>query len=394
MTTTPSTVRGPLPDDHELAELRSRAQRADADNDYFHEDLEQLRRIGYLGAAVPEELGGWGLDLAPLTREQRRLARFAPATALGLGMHHYWVGTAVEHHRSGDDSLRWLLEAAAAGQLFAAGHAETGNDAPGVMSTAVATRAPGGFCISGHKMFGSNGPAWDHLGVHALDATDPDRPRIVHGFVERDADGVTVVESWDAMGMRPSQSYDTLLDDVFVPDARVAAIVPAGSHDHPFLAAMNVWALALLSNVYVGVAERALELATRSATTKVSIAVPGGTYARNPMVQHQIAEMYLELDAARAIVDRLVDDWRAGVDHGALWPAQIVSAKWRATGAARRVVDLALEVAGGGAMMRGTELERLYRDVRCGGFHPANDALTHELVAKAALGIDPSGPRW
>jgi alkylation response protein AidB-like acyl-CoA dehydrogenase len=61
---------------------------------------------------------------------------------------------------------------------------------------------------------------------------------------------------------------------------------------------------------------------------------------------------------------------------------------------AKRVVDLALDVAGGAGMMRGNELERLYRDVRCGGFHPANAALTHEMVAKALLGVDPDGPRW
>ena len=73
---------------------------------------------------------------------------------------------------------------------------------------------------------------------------------------------------------------------------------------------------------------------------------------------------------------------------------QIVSAKWQAVTAAKRVVDIALDVSGGGGMMRGNELERLYRDVRCGGFHPANDALTHEAIAKALLAIDPAGPRW
>ncbi len=112
------------------------------------------------------------------------------------------------------------------------------------------------------------------------------------------------------------------------------------------------------------------------------------------MVQHQVAEMYLELDPAKALVDRLIDDWVSGVDHGAMWGPKIVSAKWRAVEAAKRVVDIAFDVAGGAAMVRGNELERLYRDVRAGGFHPANAALTHEMVAKGVLGIDPSGPRW
>jgi alkylation response protein AidB-like acyl-CoA dehydrogenase len=57
-------------------------------------------------------------------------------------------------------------------------------------------------------------------------------------------------------------------------------------------------------------------------------------------------------------------------------------------------VDIALDVVGGAAMFRGNELERLYRDVRCGGFHPGNDARTHEVVGKAALGILTELPRW
>jgi len=61
---------------------------------------------------------------------------------------------------------------------------------------------------------------------------------------------------------------------------------------------------------------------------------------------------------------------------------------------AKKVVDTALDVTGGAGMIRGNELERLYRDVRCGGFHPANDALAHEMIGKTALGIGAEPPRW
>lgn len=388
------TARHQLPDDDVLAEFRARARHGDAANEYFHQDLEILRAIGYLSAAVPEPLGGWGLDLETLAHTQRRLARFAPATALAMTMHHYWVGIAVELEKAGDSSCRWILERAVEGDVIAAGHAEVGNDAPVVMSTTAAARVEGGYRFTGRKMFGSNGPVWSYLGVHGLDASDPEAPVVVHGFVERHAHGVRVVPNWDTLGMRSSQSYDTVLESVFVPDERIARVIPAGSDEDLFLLAMNLWSLPVFANVYLGVAERALELAIESATTKTSVAVPGGTLAHNPMVQHQIAEMYLALDPARAVVDRLLADWREGVDHGAMWGPQIVSAKWNAVEAAKRVVDIALDVAGGGAMMRGNELERLYRDVRAGGFHPANDALTHEMVAKTLLEIDPAGPRW
>ena len=64
----------------------------------------------------------------------------------------------------------------------------------------------------------------------------------MHAFVERSSPGVTVVETWDTLGMRPTQSHDTVLDGVFVPDSHVGRVVPAGDDQDLFLAAMNFWA--------------------------------------------------------------------------------------------------------------------------------------------------------
>jgi alkylation response protein AidB-like acyl-CoA dehydrogenase len=395
MTITDDTTTEPRQLDDELLEgFRDRAPELDRTNTYFHDDLAELRAAGYLAAIVPVHHGGWGLDLAQMAASQRRLARYAPATALAMTMHSYWVGMAAELERAGDDSLVWILQEAAAGTVFAAGHAETGNDVPVFLSTCQAERVDGGYRLTGRKQFGSNGPVWGFLGAHAIDVSDPRGPQIVHAFVERGAPGVTVEETWDTLGMRPTQSHDTVLDGVFVPDRLVGRVLPAGPTEDLFMVAMNVWALALIANVYLGIAERALELAVASARKKTSIAIDRGAYAYHPMVQHQVAEMYLELDAAKATVDRFVDDWLAGaVDER--FAAQLFSMKWRAVEAAKRVVDIALDVTGGGGMFRHSELERLYRDVRCGGFHPGNDALTHEMVGKIALGIAAEeGPRW
>jgi alkylation response protein AidB-like acyl-CoA dehydrogenase len=392
-----TTINAPrlteLPTDM-LERFRARAADHDRANTYFDEDLVELRELGYLAAAVPVELGGWGLDLAEMAASQRRLARYAPATALAMTMHTYWVGAAAELERAGDSSQRWLLEAAAAGEVIAAGHAESGNDIPVLLSTCRAERVEGGYRLTGRKQFGSNGPAWRWLGAHAIDADAPGGPQTVHAFVERTSPGVTVVETWDTLGMRGTQSHDTILDSVFVPDARIGRVVPAGDGSDPYVAAMTMWALPLIATVYLGIAERALELAVSGARRKTSMAIERGAYAYNPMVQHQITEMYLELDAATATVDRFVADWVTQVDHGEAWVPKVYSAKWRAVEAAKRVVDIALDVVGGSGMFRGNELERLYRDARCGGFHPGNDALTHEMVGKAVLGIIAEQPRW
>ncbi len=377
-----------------LERFRSRAAELDRTNSYFHDDLAELRAAGYLAAAVPEHLGGWGMNLSEMAASQRRLARYAPATALSMTMHTYWVGAAAELERAGDSSQRWILEAALDGEVIAAGHAESGNDIPVLLSTCVAERVEGGYRLTGRKQFGSNGPAWTWLGAHAIDAAAPGGPQTVHAFVERTSPGVTVVETWDTLGMRPTQSHDTVLDFVFVPDARIGRVVPAGDGTDPYIVFMSMWALPLIASVYLGIAERALELAADSAKRKTSIAIERGAYAYHPMVQHQVAEMYLELDAATATLERFVDDWVAGADHGDDWVPKLYSAKWRSVEAAKRVVDIALDVSGGAGMFKRSEMERLYRDVRCGGFHPGNDAITHEMVGKSVLGILTEQPRW
>src|ERR687898_3657105 len=110
--------RTELPTDM-LERFRARAGELDRTNTYFHDDLAELREIGYLAAAVPAEFGGWGYSLADMVASQRRLARYAPATALAMTMHTYWVGIAAELVRSGDASQRWVLDAAVAGEVFA-----------------------------------------------------------------------------------------------------------------------------------------------------------------------------------------------------------------------------------------------------------------------------------
>ena len=90
-------------------------------------------------------MGGRGMTLAETARLQRTLAYHAPATALGINMHVYWIGVAADLWRSGDKTLEWMLREAMAGEVFAAGHSERGNDLPVLLSTAKAEKVPGGF---------------------------------------------------------------------------------------------------------------------------------------------------------------------------------------------------------------------------------------------------------
>ena len=138
MTITDRPTADAILSDELLKRFRGRAAGYDRANTFFHEDFEELAALGYLAAPVPADLGGWDVSLGELGQLQRRLARYAPSTALATSMHFYWVGMAAELHRWGDPTRDWMLHDVAAGHIFAAGHAEAGNDVP----VALSTRAP------------------------------------------------------------------------------------------------------------------------------------------------------------------------------------------------------------------------------------------------------------
>jgi alkylation response protein AidB-like acyl-CoA dehydrogenase len=379
----------------QLETFRSRAAAYDRDNRFFQEDFDELRAARYLQMAVPRELGGLGYTLAEVARETRRVAMYAPATALGTNMHNYWVGLVADLWRKGDTSLEWLLKEAAAGEVFAAGHAEPGNDLPLLLSTTKAERVDGGWKFTGRKSFGSLTPVWTRLGVHGMDTSTPSAPRIVHAFLPRSTPGISIKETWDVLGMRATRSDDTVLEGAVVPDKYVARIVPAGAAGiDAFVLGIFAWALVNFGNVYYGLAVRVRDLIVEMVKSKGSLGMTR-SMAYHPEVQHGIAEIAMELEAIHAQLESVAQDWSNGVDHGMGWPIKLVSAKHKAVTGAWRAVDRAMDLSGGFGMFKKHELERLFRDARAGRFHPANPALSHELVGKLTLGISPDEqPRW
>ena len=379
-----------------LDRCAARAAGYDRDNRFFQEDFDELKAAGYLLLAVPKAFGGAGLNLAEVCREQGRLAYAAPATALAVNMHLYWTGIAADLNRAGDHTLDWILKEAAAGEVFAAGHGERGNDLPVLASSSTAQRVNGGYQFTGHKIFGSLTPVWTRLGIHAMDLSDPARPTVVHAFMPRDTAGYDIVETWDTLGMRATRSDDTILRGAVVPDRYIARVVPSGfAGADLFVLGIFAWAEPTFGHIYTALAQRARDIAVAGAQQKTSVALGGRSMAWNPMTQYAVAEMDMELDAIKSHVERIAADWSTGVNYGGLWPAKLVAAKYRAVEGAKRIVDLAMDVSGGTGMFKKNELERLYRDVRCGGFHPANTMLTHEIVGKTTLGVGlGEQPRW
>jgi len=367
-----------------LDRIRSRAAGYDRDNTFFAEDLDELRAAGYL---APRSL----LETA---RDQRLLAAHAPATALGVNMHLVWVGVARVLHDRGDDSLDWVLRDAEAGELFAFGNSEGGNDLVLWDSLTTVDRVDGGFAFTGTKIFTSLAPAWTRLGIFGKQTVGEgteEGPRLVHGFLRRataetPVDGVTTLEDWDTLGMRATQSNTTKLDHAVVADADISRFLPVGPNADPFVFGIFSNFLLLIGSVYAGIADRALELAVEAAHKRTSLKNGGASYAQDPDIRWRVADIALRLDALRPELDGLASDVDTLVNHGADWFRYLTGAKHRSTEAARYVVDQALRVAGGGGYRSSSELARLQRDVLAGIYHPSDTESIHSTVASALLG--------
>ncbi|KIC63137.1 acyl-CoA dehydrogenase family protein [Pseudarthrobacter phenanthrenivorans] len=376
-----------LPDEL-LERIRARAAGYDRDNAFFHEDLQELAAAGYLKLFVPASDGGAGLGLEAAAQCQRRLATAAPATALAVNMHLVWTGVAHVLAARGDHSLGFVLEEAAQGEVFAFGNSEAGNDSVLLDSRTVAKpTGDGGYSFSGTKIFTSLSPAWTRLGIFGKDADARDGAgELVHGFITRETPGYRILDDWDTLGMRASQSATTVLEGVEVPPERIFRKLPVGPNADPLVFAIFACFESLLAAVYTGLGERALAVGVETAKRRTSFKNGGRSYAQDPDIRWKVADAAMAMDNLYPQLASVTADVDALADHGSQWFPKLVGLKVNATETARRVVDLAIRVSGGSSYFRGSELERLYRDVLAGMFHPSDDESAHNTVANAWLG--------
>ncbi|MCW2287150.1 acyl-CoA dehydrogenase family protein [Leucobacter luti] len=368
-----------------LERFRARAAETDRANEFFSADLAELTERGYLTLFVPEAWGGPGLTLHEVSRLQQRLATAAPATALAINMHLMCTGVARAMQQRGDDSLTRVFEEAMAGEIFAFGISEPGNDWVLSDSTTVAAPQPdGGYLLTGTKIFTSLSPVWTRLMTHGVDASTPEQPELVFGFVERSAPGITVSDRWDVLGMRASQSRATRLDGVPMRAERVIRRLPVGPQPDllPFAIAANFQLL--IASVYAGVARRALDVAAAGLKQRRS-AKAGTTLAEVPESRVRLADAHLDYLVVPALLDSTTRDFDELIDHGAAWSPRLVGARLHATSAARRTAEVALLCTGGSGFDSGHEASRLYRDAAAGMFHPPAADAARPLFAAALL---------
>jgi acyl-CoA dehydrogenase len=355
-------------------QVAEHAERHDRDGTFVVEAYQLLADSGYLALAVPEELGGRGASIRQVAMAQRELARHCGSTALASVMHHHVVlFTAWRHRRDMPGAEATLRRVADEGIVLVS---TGGGDLTNPRGTA--TRVEGGFLVNGRKPFASQAPVGAAMSTMFC-YDDPEEGRTVLNMaIPTSSEGVTVLDTWDALGMRGTGSHDIELKDVFVSDQQVLARRPHGQIDGPLQVILSI-AMPPIAAVYLGVAEAARDHA-------VSL-IAGTARADDTLRQRQIGLMDTRLriagwalDGALAIVG---DDPTPSMDT----VVAVMAAKREIALAAAEACQLALEVGGGAAFSRTHPIERCLRDVQAARFHPLDpeESLVH--AGKVALDL-------
>lgn len=346
----------------------------DRDGTFVTEAYDLLRSSGYLGLAVPTELGGRGATIREVSMAQRTLARHCASTALASVMHHHVVLFTAWRYRRGlpgaEATLRKVVDDGIV--IVSTGGADL------TRPRGAATKVDGGYLVRGHKIFASQAPVGAVMST-MFPYDDPDEGRIVLNLaVPMSAEGVTVLDTWDALGMRGTGSHDVEIHDVFVPEDKVLARRPWGKLDPP-LQVILMHAIPPITAVYLGVAEAARDHAVA--------AIAGTARAEDPTMQRQVGLMDTRLRVAAWALDGALtavgDDPAPSMEV----VAQVQAAKREVSLAGLEVCDLAMEVGGGGAFYKTSPIERAYRDMRGIKYHPFSpeESLVH--AGQVALGL-------
>lgn len=346
-----------------------------------------LRESGLLLLSIPSVFGGHGAGWAETMRVVRRIARADGSLAHLLGFHHLLVATV----RLFGEERQWraAYEGTVRNTWFW-GNALNPLDQRTVIQRAAEGASDGvRWAVNGTKTFCSGASDSDRLIISALDA---DR-RLVVAAIPTGRAGIRVLDDWDNMGQRQTDSGTVIFEDVEVADDEILRRPgPLGSvvaSLRPSIAQL------VLANVFLGIGEGALE-AARAYTREQSRAWAASgvsSASDDPYILRNYGEMWLGLRTAGALADlagaALDDAWIRGdaltAEQRGITAISIASAKVASSRAGLDVASRLFEVAGARATAARSRLDRFWRNVRTHTLHDPVDYKLRELGRFALL---------
>ena len=361
-------------DDHVV----ERAKENDRNSHFDTELVSMMARQGYLGAIVPREYGGAGLDYKTYALVVEEIGRGCSAMRTVISVQTSLVCSSILRWGTEEQKQQWLPNLCSGEWLgcFGLTEPDTGSDAANQKTRAVKTDS--GWSITGGKM-------WISLGNHAKLAlifaqTNPDigHRGIACFLVDTATPGFSTAEIHHKMGLHGSDTAELFLDGVEVPDSAMMGQVGDG-----FKIAMS----ALDNGRYsvaagcVGVCQGSLEASVGYSKEREQFGSPIASFQ---LVQAMLAEMKVSTEAARLLTLKAGDL----KDKGRPSTTDTSIAKWYATEAAVRCANTAIQVHGGSGYVDDHPVERYFRDVRVTTLYEGTSQIQQLIIGRDLTGIN------
>jgi alkylation response protein AidB-like acyl-CoA dehydrogenase len=345
----------------------------DREHHFPRELFAELGELGLMGVCVPEEHGGAGADFLAYVLVLEELSRADAGVGVTVAVHTSAGTLPILNHGSAEQIAEQVPRLASGEELsaFALTESGSGSDA-GAMRTRVADDR-----ITGAKQWITNGSFASTFIVFAKEASHPptpatnDKPSAF--LVRAGAEGFAVTREEEKMGLNSSSTADLAFENT--PAARLGE---PGNGMRVALRTLDGGRIGIAAQA-VGIAQAALDLATGYAKERNAF---GGPIARFQAIQHKLADMQTEIEAARALVWRAARLKQAGHPHS----IEGAQAKLFASAVARRQTGEAIQVLGGYGYTKEFPAERYYRDAKVTEIYEGTSEIQKLVIARALLG--------
>ncbi len=349
--------------------VRPRATEIDRSGEFPRDYYDQAGAMGLAGVAVPEEYGGAGMDAISYCLVIEEISRVCATSGVILSVNNSLVCDPILKFGSEEQKMEFLKPLAAGEKLgcFALTEPGAGSDAAALRSTA--RRDGDGYVIDGNKVFITNGtdadvalvfatvdPALKHRGITAF-LVPTDTPGFSHGGHEY------------KLGVNASGTTELAFEGM-----RVPAAWRLGEEGEGFKVAMSTLdggRIGIAAQA-VGIAQGAMEEALQYAKDREQFGRPLTAFQA---IQHYLADMSMELDAARLLT------WKAAwaKTHRKRYSLEAAQAKLYSAEMAQRVTTKALQIHGGYGYTKEYNVERYFRDARITEIYEGTSEI-HKMV--------------
>ncbi len=355
-------------------EIKPNVMKYDESQEFPKAIFAKMAELGFLGAYYPEEFGGAGLTVLDFTVIIEEIAKVDPSVALGLCAHN---GLCVSHiYNFASEALKkkYLPDLCSGKKLGGWGLTEafSGSDAGGMKTFAV--NEGNEWVINGSKNFITHAISGDTFVVLAV--TDKTKNKSISAFiVEKGTPGFSSGKKENKLGMRCSETASLNFENVRIPAENLIGNVGEGFKQSLSVLDGGRVGIAALS---VGLAQGAMEASIKYAKERVQFGKP---ISDNQGIQFKIADMAMEIEAARLLTRKAASMRMAGKDTN----LESAQAKYFASEVATRASGEAVQIHGGYGFTKDFPVEKFYRDVKLLTIGEGTSEVQKMVIAKNLL---------